>query len=168
MATVTYPLSIGSFIPSATVPPEQVRLEGTNFPEFGYAFADATNDEIMYSERLFIPNYGSGNVSALVDWRSRTGQTTGAVVLGAALSVLTPGDAQSVATDAFATENTQTTTVSGTASALNRTTITISNLDSLAANDSLVLRIARKQSNGSDTMTGDCIIEGVTLQYSDT
>jgi hypothetical protein len=168
MATVTYPLSVGALIPSATVPPELVRLEGTNFPEFGYAFADATADEIVYTERLFIPNYGSGNVSVICDWRSRTGQTTGAVVLGAALSVITPGDAQSVATDAFATENTQTTTVNGTANGLTRTTIAVSNLDSLAANDSLVLRLVRRQSNGSDTMTGDCIIEGVTLQYSDT
>lgn len=168
MATVTMPVGIGALLPSATIPPELVRLEGTNFPEWGYAFADATNDETVFTERLFVPNYGSGNVSVICDWRSRTGQTTGAVVLGAALSALTPADAQSVATDAFATENTQTTTVSGTASALNRTTITVSNLDSLAANDSLVVRIRRLQSNGSDTMTGDCIIEGVTLQYSDT
>ena len=168
MATVTYPLSVGALIPSATVPPELVRLEGTNFPEFGYAFADATNDEIVFTERLMIPNYGSGNVSVLIDFRSRTGQTTGAVVWGAALSVLTPGDAQSVATDAFATENTQTTTINGTASGLTRSTVTVSNLDSLAANDSLVLRIARRQSNGADTMTGDAIIEGITLQYSDT
>jgi hypothetical protein len=145
-----------------------VRVEGTNFPNVGYAFADATNDEIAYTERLMIPNYGSGNVSVLVDWYSRTGQTSGAVVWGGALSVLTPADAQSVETDAFATENTQTTTVSGTARALNRSTIAVSNLDSLAANDSLVLRLARKQSNGSDTMTGDAIIVGVTLQYSDT
>jgi hypothetical protein len=168
MATVTYPVAIGSLIPSATVPPENVRIEGTNFPNFGYAFADATADEIAYTERLMIPNYGSGNVSVLIDWYSRTGQTSNAVVWGAALSVLTPADAQSVETDAFATENTQTTTVSGTARALNRTTVTVSNLDSLAANDSMVVRLKRLQSSGSDTMSGDAIIVGVTLQYSDT
>jgi uncharacterized membrane protein YjjB (DUF3815 family) len=140
---------------------------GTNYPVSGSAFADATTDEQIFT-RWLAAQYASGNVSVLVDWYSRTGQTTGAVVWGAALSVLTPGDAQSIEADAFATENTQTTTVTGTARALTRSTITVSNLDSLAADDSVELRITRRQSNGSDTMTGDAVIVGITVRYLST
>lgn len=167
MATVSQPLDIGAGIPHSTNIPELVKVDGTNFPVFGYAFADATQDD-QISFRWPALNYGSGNVSLIIDWYSRTGQTTGAVVWGGALSVLTPGDAQSVETDGLATENTQTTTVTGTARALTRSTVTISNLDSLAANDSVEMRVRRLQSNGSDTMTGDAIIVGVYVQYSDT
>lgn len=148
----------------ATAIPELVLIAGTNYPVSGYAFTDATTDEIIYA-RFLASLYASGNVSVLLDWYSRTGQTTGAVVWGAALSVLTPGDAQSIETDTFATENTQTTTVTGTARALTRSTITVSNLDSLAQDDSVELRLVRRQSNGSDTMTGDAILVGITVRY---
>lgn len=167
MATTKQYLDPGAAIPHATNIPELVKIDGTNFPVFGYAFADATQDDQM-SFRWKASNYGSGNVSVIIDWYSRSGSTTGAVVWGAALSVLTPGDAQSMETDGLATENTQTTTVNGTARGLTRSTITVSNLDSLAADDSVEMRIRRLQSNGSDTMTGDAIIVGIEIQYSDT
>lgn len=167
MATVPVPLGVGAFVPHATNIPELDKLDGTNFPVFFWAFADSTQDDQM-STRFLAANYGSGNVSVIIDWYSRSGSTSGAVVWGAALSVLTPGDAQSIETDAFATENTQTTTVNGTAKGLTRTTITVSNLDSLAANDSVELRITRRQSNGSDTMVGDACIVDVNVTYSDT
>lgn len=167
MATVKQYLDPGAFWPHATNIPELVKIDGTNFPVWGWAFADSTQDD-QISCRWKAANYGSGNVSAIVHWYSRTGQTSGAVVWGAALSVLTPGDAQSMETDGLATENTQTTTVNGTARGLTSSTITISNLDSLAADDSVEMRIRRLQSNGSDTMTGDAILVGVEIQYSDT
>jgi hypothetical protein len=167
MATVTYPVGQGAFVPGSPGP-EFVTINGTNFP-IGNCWAfDASTDEYIFSEGLFIPNYGSGNVSVLLDFYSRTGQTSGNVVWGAALSVRTPGDAQSVETDAFATENTVTQAVNGTARGPTRATVAVSNLDSLAANDELVLRIRRLASNGSDTMTGDALLRLVTLQYSDT
>ena len=166
MATVYRPLGIGAAIPHATNQPELTKEDGTNFPVWGYAFADSTQDD-QISWRFKASNYGSGNLTLIIDWYSRSGSTTGAVVWGGALSVLTPGDAQSVLTDALATENTVTTTVNGTARGLTRSTITLSNLDSLAANDSVELRVRRLQSNGSDTMTGDATIVGLEVQYSD-
>ena len=166
MSTIKQYLDPGAGIPHATNIPGLYKEDGTNFPVFGYGFADSTQDDQL-SFRWKASNYGSGNVTVIIDWYSQAGSTTGAVVWGAALSVLTPGDAQSVLTDALATENTATTTVNGTARGLTRTSITVSNLDSLAADDSVEMRIRRLQSSGSDTMTGDAIIVGIEIQYSD-
>lgn len=166
MSNVPYPVGVGSFVPGST-PAEFVTLSGTNFKAPGWSF-DASADESIESEALFIPNYGSGNVTVHVDGISRSGSTSGNVVMGAAFSVRTPGDAQSVLTDAFATENTVTQAINSTASGPTRCSITVSNLDSLAANDELVLRIRRLGSNGSDTMSGDFHVRAVTLVYSDT
>ena len=48
--------------------------------------------------------------------------------------------------------------------------ITISNLDSLAALDDLVLRVARDANgtNATDDMAGDAILTKAILSYSDT
>lgn len=167
MATVSQVVGPGALVQIGTVFPEPITIQGTNFPIVGWAF-DAALDEALATEELVAVNYGSGNVTVIIDWYSRSGSTTGAVVWGAALSVRTPGDAQSLETDAFATENTATTTVNGTAKGPTRTTITVSNLDSLAADDDVVLRIRRIGSNGSDTMTGDAILRAVRVNYSDT
>lgn len=167
MATVYLTWAPSSADLAASAQPELVSIAGTNFPPTGYAFADATTDEMIYG-RITAPMYGSGNVTVWLDWYSRTGQTSNAVVWGVALSVLTPGDAQSIETDSFATENTATSTVNGTARGLTRATVTVSNLDGLAADDSMEFRITRRQSNGSDTMSGDAILVGVTISYSDT
>lgn len=166
MATVTKELDILAAQLHSTAIPELVKIDGTNFPVWGYAFDAAADEQISF--RLFANNYGSGSVTALLDFYSRTGQTTGNAVLGCALACVTPGDAQSMETDGLATENTATQAINGTARGPTRATVTISNLDSLAANDSVELRVRRLGSNGSDTLTGDLILFGVTLQYSDT
>lgn len=163
MATVKQPLSIGDAIPHATLIPELCKIDGTNFPVWGYAFATGSLNEQL-SWRWKASSYGSGNVTVIIDWYSRSGTTSGTVTWGGALSVLTPGDAQSVETDAFATENTQATTVNATAKGLTTTSLVISNLDSLAADDSVEMRIRRTD----NTMTGDAIILGIEVRYSDT
>lgn len=166
MATVTKELDILAAQLHSTSIPELVKVDGTNFPVWGYAFDAATDEQISF--RFLANNYGSGSLTALVDWYSRSGSTTGNAVLGAAIACVSPGDAQSMETDGIATETTATSAVNGTAKGPQRATITISNLDSIAANDSVELRIRRLGSNGSDTMAGDAIIFGVTIQYSDT
>jgi hypothetical protein len=169
MATVVQGISIGSLVPFATLIPALAKVDGTNFPNFGPSF-DAATDEQMCTDRIYAASYGASNpsVTVIYDWYSASGSTSGAVVWGASLSVLTPGDAQSIETDAWATENTTTTTVNATAKGLTRTTVTVTNLDSLTANDSFLVRIRRIGSNGSDTMTGDAILVGMTVTYPDT
>lgn len=161
MGTVRQYIDALAFVPHGTLIPELVVVQGTNFPVYGWAFTINTNEQL--SVRLKAISYGSGNVTAIIDFLSRTGVTTGNVTWGCALSVLTPGDAQSMLTDALATENTQTTAINGTASGLTRSTVTITNLDSLAADDSVELRLRRTD----NSMAGDAIFLGVEIQYSD-
>lgn len=168
MATVTQTLDIASARIFTTVqPPELVQDNGTNFPLLSYAFdgAGSTVEGVFFE--VFAANYGSGNVTVLVDFI--TSATTNATVFQGALSVTTPGDAQSLLTDAFATANAASAVTSNsTANGPNRATITISNLDSLAANDRLTLKLFRDPANGSDTNTADAKVHNVQVQWSDT
>lgn len=170
MATVTQSLDVGAFVPFATAIPQLRKTDGTNDPVFGPSFIDNTTDQQLLSPRWLAVNYGASNpnINVLIDWYSFGGATTGAVVWGCALQAVTPGDAQSIETDTFATENTATTTVTGTAKALTRSTVTITNLDGIAPNDSAIIRLTRRQSNGADTLVGDAVVVGVYLQYADT
>lgn len=163
MANVYHYLDAGCWAPGTTVIPEAVTVQGTNYPLPGWAFATGSANEAIYA-RFRAILYASGNLTVDVDWYSRSGSTSGSPTWGAALSVLTPGDAQSMESDTFATENTQSTAVNGTAKGLTRTTITVSNLDSLAIDDSVELRLRRTD----NSMTGDAIMIGVTVYYLST
>jgi hypothetical protein len=161
MATVKRMLSIGDAIPHATLQPTLVKVDGTNFPVWGYSFATgAVNQQISW--RFKASNYGSGNLTLLLDIYSSG--TTGSPVFGAAISALTPGDAQSMLTDALATETTGTVAINSTANGPQRISITISNLDSLAADDTVELRLRRTD----NSVAAAVVVVGVELQYSDT
>jgi hypothetical protein len=144
--------------------PQSIAIAGSNFPVDALAF-DASANEAC-ATRFKIKNYGSGNITAIVTWCADSA-TSGDVVWGAAIAAITPEtDTQDISTDAFATENTVTDTHLGTTARREmNATITISNLDSVAANDLVVLRIRRLSSG--NTMTGDAWLLGVELQYSD-
>jgi hypothetical protein len=51
---------------------------------------------------------------------------------------------------------------------LHECAITISNLDSIAANDWVVLKLYRVAADAGDTMTGDALVTMAELSYSDT
>jgi hypothetical protein len=169
MATVSvlFERPSDQFDPIGTVFPQSVRFPGTNFPVEGLAF-DAAADEACVA-KFKAKSYGSGNITAILTWYADSASSN-AVVWGAAIAAYTPEtDTQDIETDAFATENTVTDTHLGTtAQRLMNASITISNLDSIAADDIVFLRIRRVGSNGADTMTGDAILVAVELQYSDT
>lgn len=167
MATVYQTLYPESAAFLATVFPQIVKPLGTNFPVPGLAY-DAAADEAAFF-RIRSVRYGSGNITADIDWYADSA-SSGDVVFGVAISVITPNtDTQDIETDAFATENTVTDSHLGTTNQrLHRATVTVSNLDSLAADDHVVVRVRRVGSNGSDTMTGDAIVSLITLSYSDT
>jgi hypothetical protein len=163
MATVSVPFDVGAALVGTANIPELITTQGTDFPVLGYAFGVA-NEAIFL--RFTAQNYGSGNVSLLLDWYARTvGTTTGSVTWGGALSVLTPSDGTSILTDSYATENTQSSTTNGTGNGIVRATVTISNLDSLAAGDSVSLRI---RSTTFSSFSGDAVLIGATVTYSDT
>lgn len=166
MATVSIyiPAECATF--RATNIPELLQTNGTNLPVVGIAFGTA-NEAAYY--RFVAWNYGASapNISVIYDWYSRSGSTSGTVTWQASIAPLTPLDAQSVLTDTFFSNAIFTaTTVSSTASALVRSSISYggANLDGLAAGDSVVLEVLLS----AKTMTGDAVLLGVTVQYSDT
>lgn len=166
MATVYLPLDPKSAILSTSSIPELVLIVGTNGPVMGYAFDASAREDIYFS--LPLPLYGSGNVTVTLHWYSRSGSTSGAVVWGSRLAAVTPGDAQSMESKNWATAATQTTTVNSTAKGLTSSAVAISSLDSLTALDTVWFDIYRDAAAGGDTMSGDAILLGIYLSYSDT
>lgn len=167
MANVYHTFQAASGNVGATQIPELVAVPAatitTNATRFGYAFDGAgTTIERIFFEFVAV-NYASGNLTVTLDWYARSGTTTGNVKWEAAIMCLTPGDAQSMETDTFATATNTTTTVNGTARGPNRSTITVSNLDSLAQDDHVTLCIDRDPAN--DTMTTDALLLLVTVSY---
>lgn len=169
MATVYLPIDPKSAILSTSAIPELVLISGSNGPVMGYAFDASAREDIYIATPL--PLYGASNPNVVLSlqWYSRSGSTSGAVVWGFRQAAITPGDAQSMETKNWATAQTTTTTVNGTARGLTQTDITNSaNKDGLAALDMLWLDIYRDAAAGGDTMTGDAILVGMYLSYSDT
>lgn len=166
MATVTQQLEPGAAQFLATSFPALVK-NGTNFPAIGLAY-DAAADEAAFWE-LRAVNYGSGNVTVAVDWYADTA-STGDVIWGVQLAAITTDtDTQDVETKSLATANTVTDTHLGTTGQrVHRASVTVSNLDSLAANDDVWVRLYRDADAGGDTLAGDAIVVGVTVSYSDT
>lgn len=86
-----------------------------------------------------------------------------------AIAAITPGtDTTNVETKAFATAQTASTDLgSADAQKLVKTTVTISNLDSVAAGDEVWLKVTRLVSDVADDLTGDAILTSIRLSYSD-
>jgi hypothetical protein len=150
--------------PHSLYAPEPCRLDGTNFPVYGYAFTRQASNFEQLSFRFRANNYGSGSVFVDVDWLLRGSQTTGTPTWGGSMAVVTPGDAQSALTDALQTEQTAGVATSTTANGYKRTTITLSNTDSMAADDLVELRLRRVDTSGP---TDDAVAVFLTVRYSD-
>jgi hypothetical protein len=167
VATVYIPLDPAAAIFRTTAFPALVQANGTNIPVRGLAF-DASTDEVAWF-RFRAVRYGSGNLTLDLDWYADTASTN-SVVWGAAIAAITPdSDSQDIETDSLATAQTVTDAHLGTTGQrLHRAVLTISNLDSIAADDYVVLQVYRDADNGSDNMTGDAILVWATLSYSDT
>jgi hypothetical protein len=151
----------------ATAFPGYSKVNGSNFPVSGLAF-DASTDEAAFW-KVLAQNYGSGNLTLNLFWYADSA-SSGDVVWGCQIAAITPNaDSQDVETDGLATAQTATDSHLGTTGQrVHQVAITISNLDSLAADDTVWIRIYRDADNGSDTMTGDAILLLAELTYSDT
>jgi len=169
MGTVYHELDpAGAVFPSSNLP-QLVLTQGTNFPVLGLAYDAATDESAFWTLRAI--NYGSGNLTIDIEWYADTA-SSGTCVWEAQIACITPNtDTQDIETDALATLNyVQDTHLGTTGQRLHRATITLSNLDSIAADDWCVLRLARDAdgTNATDSMTGDAIVTKVTVSYSDT
>lgn len=149
--------------------PQLVKNNGSNFPVLGLAY-DATADEAAFW-CLEAVNYGSGNLTLDLFWYADTA-SSGNVSWEAQITAITPNtDSTDVETDSLATLNHVGDAHLGTVGQrLHQCTITISNTDSIAAGDLVWIRVARDAdgTNNTDDMTGDAILVGAMLSYSDT
>lgn len=145
--------------------PQYLATQGTNFPVTGLAFDDAADETCFFKFKA--SDYGSGNVTLDIYWYADSA-SSGDVIFGAALAAITPNtDTQDIETKAFATANTVTDTHPGTTGQrLLQCAITISNLDSLAADDIVWVKFFRDADAGGDTLTGDAIVVLLQLSYS--
>lgn len=147
--------------------PQFVKTNGTNFPVTGLAY-DGSSAETAYW-KLTALNYGSGNLTLSLKWYADTA-SSGDIKFEAAVAAITPNtDSQDVETKAFATANNATDSHLGTTGQrLHSFDITISNLDSIAADDVVWLKIGRLPADAADTMSGDALLVAAVLSYSDT
>lgn len=166
MATVTHQLDPSSGTFRSTAFPAIVQADGTAIPVRGLAFDASTQEAVFF--RFRAANYGSGNLTIGLDWYADTA-SSGDAVWGAAIAAITPNtDTQDVETDALATAATTTTHLGTIGQRLHRTSVAVSSLDSLAADDHVVLQVYRDAANAADTMTGDGVLVAVAISYSDT
>lgn len=169
MATITQQFDPQAGKLRTTIFPQRVQANGSNYPVAGMAFDAAVDEEIYFN--FVATDYGAGNVTVRIFWYADTG-TSGTCVWEAQLAVITPNtDTQDIETDSLATLNfIQDTHLATTGQRLHSADIAISNLDSLAADDFVTLRLARDANgtNAADSMTGDAIVVLVVVEYSDT
>jgi len=126
---------------------------------------DASTDEHIMVQFVMPGNYGSAPV--LKVYYKMASATSGKVAWGAKLMALTDGDSQDADSDEFAAANTANATVPGTAGYLDVISITLTNADSLAAGDHVVLVLYRDADDGTnDTATGDAEFLGADLQFA--
>lgn len=161
MATVAQVFEPKGFDLFTTNQPTLLLENGTTIPISGYNFT--ATGQVMY-RRFSAVAYLSGNVTLRIRWYSQTGATTGNVRWDGAIAAITPGDAQSVLTKALATATNTTTSVGGTGRMINTTDVTISNLDSLAADDEVWLAITL----GAATMTLGAVLISAEVIYAST
>jgi hypothetical protein len=127
------------------------------------AFDAATKEMVMWSFRMPV-DYASGPVLK-VQYKMASA-TSGNVIIEGRLAAVSDGDATDVDAKAFAAANTSSATaVPATAGYIDEISLTLTNADSVAANDYVIAYLARDAANASDTATGDMEVIAATLEY---
>lgn len=143
------------------------KFAGTNFPVSGLRYDASTDEAAFWKIDSFA--YGSGNLTLDILWQADNA-TSGVVRWEGAIAAITPDtDSQDVTTKALATATTFDDTHLGTTGKrVMIATLTLANLDSIAANDVVWVRIRRIGSNAADTLANDAWLLQARLSYSDT
>lgn len=168
MATIKQIFESGAFeFRSATAFPQYYVVDGTNSPVSGLRY-DASTEEAAFFRTSAI-NYGTGSWTFTIRWYADTA-SSGGVSWGISVAAITPNsDTTDIETKAFATETIISDTHLGTTGQrLHDVGGSVSNLDSAAADDIIIVKVARKVADAGDTMTGDAILIEVMISYSDT
>lgn len=107
---------------------------------------------------------GFGVTAKLVgSYKMASANTSDAVVLAAQLAGISDGDTHS--TKAFDTENSLTKTVPDNADESDEFSITLTNFDSIVADDWVCIAFRRDADNGSDNAAGDFILTTLAIDF---
>jgi len=173
MATGSILLGIGAAIlpdgSASNLAPAIQRVKssaGAPSPYFLQAAFDAgQTEQMMWSFRM--PADFSSSPVLKVQYKM-VSATANDVAVEARIAAVSDGDAQDVDAKAFGSANAATKTVPGTAGHIDEISITLTNADSLAAGDFVVVYFARTGAAGGDTATGDMEVIAVSLEYTTT
>lgn len=168
--------AVSSATISQTFYPADFVVRASNGAELNLGAQASTNpqiDSLIFDDttqesadlQFSVLNYGSGNLTLDIFWNAATA-TSGDVIFGAIVASITPEtDTTNIETKTFDAENTVTDTHLGTtAKRLHKTSMTISNTDSMVLDDEVWLNFYRKA--GSDDLSGDVSVTKVIVSYS--
>lgn len=126
----------------------------------------STNQRAMW--QFTMPNnYASGPTLTVHGWADTA--TSGNVLASGRMAAWTPGDTAAVPAHTFAAaNNSSATAVPGTNGYPFSVSITLTNADSVAAGDSVVVYLERLASDGSDTAAGYWLVSDVDFSYTTT
>lgn len=135
-------------------------------PFFDQALFDASTDEMLYWSFRLPGDYASGPL--LIAQYKMASATTGSVRFEGRVAAITPGDATDADAKALATTNSAGDTVPGTAGFIKEVSITLTNADSLAAGDWVIVTLRRDAdgTTGTDDATGDSEVISVSMVYT--
>jgi len=128
------------------------------------ALFDADTDEHIYYQFLMPDNYASAPVVDV--YYKCASATEGTAAFGAQLAAVTDADAADMDANKLDAANVGTATVPGTAGYMDVISITLTNADSVAANDFVILCVFRDISG--DSVAADIEVPLVVLRYTST
>jgi hypothetical protein len=150
---------------ASNLAPGMTRRKGTQTAPPAYymtADFDAATKEVGYWRVVVPQDYVSGGTLRLF---AQANATSNAAIISAAVSAVTPGDADTMLEHAFGAEATLTWTATTEARRLISGTITLT-MDSAAVGDVIVIRLFRDGANGSDTLSVDWELVAAALEYT--
>jgi len=170
MATRSLPLPAGAWMPTSDAASWasaqlQVKQSSTGVPSPRWLewLFDDTTDEFVVCHFVVPQNYIGTPV--LKVYYKALSAVAGTAAFEARLAALTDGDATDMDADAFAAVNTGSATVPGTAGYIDVISIALTNADSMAAGDHIVLALNRDVS--ADGVTGDLEVFACDFTYAD-
>jgi hypothetical protein len=125
---------------------------------------DATNEEWCTFQTIWPADY-TGSPVAKVTYKMASATSNG-VAWDVRIGATSDGDSQDQDAQDFGSSNVNSGTVPGTAGHIDVISVTLTNADSVAAGDFVVVRLARATGNGGDTATGDAEFLGLSIEYS--
>lgn len=135
-------------------------------PYFLHLLFDASTEEQCYWQFRMPADFASFPASAAKVQYKMASATTGGVAWEVRIAAVSDGDATDVDAKAFAAANVGTATVPGTAGHIDEVSVTLTNADSAAAGDFVIVYLNRDPAHASDTASGDAELLVLTLTYT--